>query len=74
LIIINHEGGRQTRYAHLSQVKVKVEEQVKAGDVIGQVGKTGNPDLVEPHLHFEVRLQTPQGWITQDPLLNLPQN
>ncbi len=74
VIIINHNGGRQTRYAHLSRVNVKIEDNVKAGNLIGQVGNTGNPDLPQSHLHFEVRIQTPQGWITQDPLLNLPQN
>lgn len=71
LVIINHPGGIQTRYAHLSKVNVKLESEVKTGDVIGEVGTTGQPDIDEPHLHFEVRYQTPQGWIAQDPVLHL---
>ena len=74
LVIINHPGGRQTRYAHLSKVKVKIDDQVQAGDLIGEIGVTGKPDINPPHLHFEVRYQTPQGWITQDPMIHLPQN
>jgi murein DD-endopeptidase MepM/ murein hydrolase activator NlpD len=74
LIVINHTNGRQTRYAHLSRVNVTIEDSVIGGSLIGQVGNSGNPDITEPHLHFEVRVQTPQGWITQDPILNLPQN
>jgi murein DD-endopeptidase MepM/ murein hydrolase activator NlpD len=74
LVIINHPGGRQTRYAHLSKVNVKIDSEVKAGDLIGEVGTTGQPDIDSPHLHFEVRYQTPQGWIAQDPLIHLPQH
>jgi murein DD-endopeptidase MepM/ murein hydrolase activator NlpD len=71
--IINHPGGIQTRYAHLSRVNIKVESEVRAGDVIGAVGTTGKPDIKASHLHFEVRSQTPQGWIAQEPALHLPQ-
>lgn len=74
LVIINHGLGRQTRYAHLSRVNVKIEDEIQAGSLIGQVGLTGKPDIADSHLHFEVRIQTPQGWISQDPMLNLPQN
>lgn len=71
LIIVNHPGGKQTRYAHLSQVNVRIEDEVKAGELIGNVGTTGTPDLYTPHLHFEIRYQTPQGWVAQDPELHL---
>lgn len=70
-VIINHAGGMQTRYAHLSKIKVKIDSEVKAGDLIGEVGITGQPDIEQPHLHFEVRYQTPQGWIAQDPIIHL---
>lgn len=74
LVVINHPGKRQTRYAHLSRINVKIGSEVKAGDIIGEVGNSGKPDLNASHLHFEVRYQTPQGWIAQDPELHLPQN
>lgn len=70
LIIINHQGKRQTRYAHLQTMEVEPGQIVAAGDPIGTVGTTGLPDLEVPHLHFEVRYQTPMGWMAQDPLIH----
>ncbi|MBD2446637.1 M23 family metallopeptidase [Nostoc sp. FACHB-152] len=67
LVIINHAGGMQSRYAHLGSIKVKVGQQVNAGDVLGTVGTTGQPTAKEPHLHFEVRSSSSQGWVAQDP-------
>ena len=52
-VIIDHEGGLQTVYAHHSQVNVKTNMTVSAGQMIGQSGNTGNS--TGPHLHFEVR-------------------
>lgn len=71
LIVINHEGGRQTRYAHLKEMSVAAGNAVKAGDKIGTVGVTGRPDVEQPHLHFEVRYFSSQGWVAQDPEPNL---
>lgn len=71
LIVINHEGGRQTRYAHLKDVSVVIGNTVKVGDKIGTVGVTGRPDVDQPHLHFEVRYFSSQGWVAQDPEPNL---
>ena len=53
LVIIRHKNGLETYYAHLSRIKVKVNQIVKAGDVIGLGGSTGRS--YSPHLHFEMR-------------------
>ncbi len=72
LVVVDHGNGRQTRYAHLSRFEVKIGQTVKGGDVVGYVGETGQPDLLEPHLHFEVRYKFPVGWVAQDPETHLP--
>ncbi len=53
LVIIRHANGLETYYAHLSRLKVKANQIVKAGDVIGLGGSTGRS--YSPHLHFEMR-------------------
>jgi murein DD-endopeptidase MepM/ murein hydrolase activator NlpD len=50
---ISHSGSLTTLYAQLEKVLVQEKEQVKEGDIIGQVGQTGA--AATPHLHFEVR-------------------
>ncbi|QIR39627.1 M23 family metallopeptidase [Tolypothrix sp. PCC 7910] len=67
LVIINHSGGLQSRYAHLDSIKVNAGQQVKKGDVLGTVGRTGQPAAKQPHLHFEVRSSSSLGWTAQDP-------
>ena len=52
-ILLNHQYGYQTRYAHLSQIFVKPGEKVVRGQLIGKVGNTGG--VTGPHLHYEVR-------------------
>jgi len=54
LVIIDHGGGYETYYAHLSSIDVRVDEEVRQDRVIGKVGKTGR--ATGPHLHFELRL------------------
>lgn len=54
-VYVDHEGGAQTRYAHLSLLDVTAGERLAAGDVLGRVGSSGAS--TGPHLHFEVRLQ-----------------
>lgn len=67
LIIINHSGGLQTRYAHLESIQVQMGQVIKQGNIVGKVGTTGQPATTQPHLHFEVRSSSPQGWVAQDP-------
>jgi len=54
LITINHGGGLQTRYAHISKILVKRGDIVKKEDLIAYVGNTGRS--TGPHLHYEIRL------------------
>ncbi|MDR9403136.1 MAG: M23 family metallopeptidase [Halothece sp. Uz-M2-17] len=70
-IIISHPGGKQTRYGHLKTIALQNNQAVTAGQTIGTVGTTGKPHAPDPHLHFEVRYQTAQGWVAQDPEIHL---
>ncbi|MCC5618879.1 M23 family metallopeptidase [Nostoc sp. CHAB 5836] len=67
LVIINHSGGLQSRYAQLDGIKVTVGQQVKKGDLLGTVGISGKPTSTQPHLHFEMRSTSSLGWVAQDP-------
>lgn len=53
LVEIDHGDGYESRYAHLGRISVRVGEQVRRGDVIGDVSDTG--DATGPNLHYEVR-------------------
>jgi murein DD-endopeptidase MepM/ murein hydrolase activator NlpD len=53
LIVIDHGGGIQTYYAHLSRFFASTGQEVRRGDVVGYVGSTGR--VTAPHLHYEVR-------------------
>ncbi|MBP5189547.1 MAG: peptidoglycan DD-metalloendopeptidase family protein [Bacteroidales bacterium] len=55
LVVLRHENGLETVYGHLSKIKVRPRQRVKAGDIIGLGGSTGRS--TGPHLHFEVRFQ-----------------
>ena len=53
-IIIKHNHGMYTRYAHLNSFRVKKGQTVDQGDVIGTIGNTGVS--TGPHLHYEVHI------------------
>jgi len=53
LVVVDHGGGWVTYYAHLSRISVSKGEQVSTGQVLGNMGRTGN--ATGYHLHFEVR-------------------
>lgn len=52
-IMIDHGGGYVTLYAHLSEIYVKLGDNIGRGQVIGRMGSTGRS--TGTHLHFEVR-------------------
>jgi murein DD-endopeptidase MepM/ murein hydrolase activator NlpD len=64
-ITIQHNGVQQTLYGHLSEVFVQPGQTIERGTVIGRVGSTGNS--TGPHLHFESRMSTSDGWVSVDP-------
>jgi murein DD-endopeptidase MepM/ murein hydrolase activator NlpD len=70
-IYIKHDNGWYTGYSHLQSMKVKNNEHVSKGQVIGTVGQTGTID--KPQLHFEIRY-TPSTDIARpiDPTLVMP--
>lgn len=64
-VILNHNNAQQTLYGHMSEILVQPGQWVEQGTVIGRVGSTGNS--TGPHLHFEVRNLTSEGWVAVDP-------
>lgn len=58
-IVIKHDNGRFSQYAHLSKVGVKVGQKVSTGQEIARSGNTGNSS--GPHLHFEIRTSANYG-------------
>jgi len=73
LVVIKHNDGLFTLYAHLSKIDVQAGQEVLAADKIGEVGRTGA--AIGSHLHFEVRRRDVQDYsATQNPELWLAPN
>lgn len=53
LVIVRHNNGLETFYAHLSKISVAPNQEVKAGELLGLGGNTGHSR--GSHLHFEIR-------------------
>ncbi|BDI17778.1 hypothetical protein ANSO36C_35800 [Nostoc cf. commune SO-36] len=68
-VTLNHKSAQQTLYGHMSEIFVQPGQWVEPGTVIGRVGSTGNS--TGPHLHFEVRYLSPNGWVATDPGVHL---
>ncbi len=66
IIIINHGAGYYSVYTHLSQILVKIDDEVESGQVIGNVGDSGS--LRGPLLHFEIwknnQVLNPEEWLS----------
>lgn len=65
-IYIDHEDGKQTRYAHLSKILVTPGQKVRQGERIALSGNTGAS--TGPHVHFEMRVRG----VAVDPLKYVP--
>lgn len=64
-VIVEHENGWQSLYAHCSEILVYSGQSVSMGDVIAKSGATG--EVTGPHLHFELRkdgtFYNPEFWL-----------
>jgi murein DD-endopeptidase MepM/ murein hydrolase activator NlpD len=66
MVLVHHQNGYVTAYAHASELTVKHGDHVKRGQIIARTGQTGN--VSAPQLHFEVR----KGKLPLDPTQFLP--
>jgi len=67
-VLVDHGAGLITAYFHMSKFLVKQGQEVRRGDLLGLVGKTGR--VTGPHLHFGAHLGSL--WVNPQALLALP--
>ena len=65
LLLVKHDGGWITAYAHNDEILVKRGDRINRGQVIAKIGSTGN--VTSPQLHFEMR----RGRNAVDPMVHL---
>ena len=58
-VVVRHQDGRHSQYAHLSAISVRNGQKVNSGQRLGRSGNTGNS--TGPHLHFEIRSSSAYG-------------
>lgn len=71
LMVVKHENGLVTYYAHLNLFSKNTGDRVQAGDLIGEVGSTGASS--GPHLHFEVRRKYADQHLDPDQFMQFPE-
>ena len=79
-VVIEHEDGMRSYYAHLRSRTVSVGDTVSGGEIVGYSGNTGRtnpePTAAKPyagtHLHFEIRVKKNGVYVTTDPREYLP--
>jgi murein DD-endopeptidase MepM/ murein hydrolase activator NlpD len=54
LVVIDHGGGVETWYAHMSRTYVHAGQEIRRGELVGTVGTSGR--VTAPHLHYEVHV------------------
>jgi murein DD-endopeptidase MepM/ murein hydrolase activator NlpD len=54
LVVIDHGGGVQTFYAHLSRIDVIAGQDIRRGEIVGALGRSGR--ATAPHLHYEIHI------------------
>jgi len=67
-VLVDHGAGLLTAYFHLSKFLVKAGQEIRRGELLGLVGKTGR--VTGPHLHFGAHIGTL--WVNPQALLALP--
>ncbi|RKJ07468.1 M23 family metallopeptidase, partial [Butyricicoccus sp. 1XD8-22] len=67
VVVVEHSNGVKTLYGHMHERAVPVGAKVKAGELLGYIGNTG--DSKGAHLHFEIRINNkpvdPKPYLTE---------